>query len=271
MAPVEKRAVQESQATVEFTPSFVIPNPRNGVYAARLDSGYLKITLPEKEKNELLSLLRSNPASAQAWLDSTTEAIRAQYERANSQKFTFALQAIGVPAQTRDTSAFRPPDMGRAEAPQPRSRGGIIRMQQGQEVEKPGISVPWPAVVSGTGTRENPFVAQFPELVGEKDAIGSVPVTIHPELRFVGIGWICYEITLQQAYLTDLRLASTTEGVFQFITSNVFSTLDKGPHTGLNAANLAQAAGRRVAGMVSAERLRLFNESKKLAQYLSEN
>jgi len=282
MSPVEKQL--ENKATVEFTSSFVIPKPALGIYSVNLGgAGYLRITLPEKEKTELLARLRSDPPSAHAWLDSTTEAIRKQYEKTSAQAFTFTLQPIGgatqaVPqAAPRDTSAFRPAKIERVEAPKIERVGEMARMQESpaeekkKPVEKPGISVPRPTILSGTGTKEDPFLVQFPEVVGAKDAIGSVPVTIHPELRFESAGLICYKITLQQAYFTDQRIASTTREVSQFIIANAYSALKNDSNVGANAATLAQQAGSRIGNMVSQERIGLEREGKKLAEYLAKN
>jgi len=293
MAQAEKKAVQEalSQATVEFTSSFVIPNPRNGVYAARLESGYLKITLPEKEKNGLLALLRSDPTSAQAWLDSATEAIRKEYEKSNSQKFTLPLPPLGgAPAQTRaptDTSSIRstritkvePPQSGKiawAKGPEIRSGGDIDLQPENlaeakEPAEKPAVEVSKPAIVSGTGTYTDPFVLKFPKAAGEDDAIGCVTVTFKPRMEFENATAIWFKVTLQQAHFAASRFAGTCKDAAQLVMQRVRTSLEGDGVPSEDARNFSIQARAKILDIFSVEKTKLESEGSKLAQYLSAN
>jgi len=206
-----------SQATVEFKTDLVIANPRNGIYAVNVGSGFLRITLPKEKNDELLALRRANASSAQAWMDSTSETIRRQYEKTNSASFTFTLTPVGevkaakaeeapsrvpikITAPPRDTtkserrgetvkSTEEPaakPEM-KAAAPQisvPKAEMAVdtaatrkAAEQNAREAEIRETQKSIPEFRGGTGTSADPYLLDF-TAKGEKKGLGAISIVI---------------------------------------------------------------------------------------------
>jgi len=204
--PAQKTQEAISQAKVEFTTDFVIANPRNGVYAVNAGSGFLRITLPKEKNDELLALRRSNPASAQAWLDSTVESVRRQYEKANSANFTFTLTPLGeitVPKAeaVADTSRL-PSKIAKAPIPVPKPEVVADTAAARKEAEEKAheasireIQKAIPEFRGGSGTGDDPYLLSFTDK-GEKKGLGATSIII--PFTFADTYQVQAEVTLSQ-------------------------------------------------------------------------
>lgn len=180
-----------SQAKVEFTPDLVMTNPKAGVYAVNAGAGFLKITLPKDKNDELLALMRSNPAAARAWLDSASESARKQYEKANA-NFTLTLTPVGEVKAPKaeaaaDTSGRVPKKIEPAKAspitvPKPEvaldtAAARKAAEQKAKEATIREIQKYVPEFRGGTGTDADPYLLDFTSK-GEKKGVGATSIMI---------------------------------------------------------------------------------------------